>query len=352
MELASILARITAPDAAAAEAARLRWSRIAKPLDSLGLLERAVVQLAGIAGDARVTLRRKGVVVLCADNGVVAEGVTQCGSEVTAAVAQNLARGDASVCKMARVAGAEVIPVDIGVAQDLSAQGLIVHKLMRGTRNIAREPAMTRACALDAVGFGIGLVETLKRQGYGILATGEMGIGNTTTSSAVTSVLLGLPAREVTGRGAGLSSDGLQRKISAIERAIFLHAPDSRDPIDVLAKVGGLDLAGLTGVFLGGAANRLPIVVDGFISATAALCAVRLCPQAAGYILASHVSAEPAARRVLDAVGLEPVISARMCLGEGTGAVALLPLLEMALAVYDGMATFEDIQIEQYTPQC
>jgi nicotinate-nucleotide--dimethylbenzimidazole phosphoribosyltransferase len=351
MELASALAQVLAPDTAAMDAARRRWDCIAKPLGSLGLLEWAVVRLAGITGCARPALRRRGVVVMCADNGVVAEGVTQCGSDVTAVVSKNLACGDASVCKMARVANADVIPVDIGIAQEVFCPGLIVHKLARGTQNIAQKPAMTRARALEAIGFGIDLVGELKGRGYDILATGEMGIGNTTTSSAVASVLLGRRPCEVTGRGAGLSLEGLRRKVRTVERAISQNNPDPGDPVDLLAKVGGLDLAGLTGLFLGGALHRVPIIVDGFISATAALGAQRLCPTAADYMLASHISAEPAGGLMLEALGLSPLICARMCLGEGTGAVALLPLLDMALAVYDDMATFSEIRVEQYTPQ-
>lgn len=350
MNLEEQLAQIALPDERAREEAKARWDSIAKPLGSLGLLEEAVVRIAALTGSARVELDKRCVSVFCADNGVVAEGVTQTGSEVTAVVMENFTHGDASVCAMARAAHCDVIPVDIGVASDVSGPGLIVHKLGYGTENIARGPAMTREQALDALMFGISLVGELKRKGYRIIATGEMGIGNTTTSSAVTASLLGLPAEEVTGRGAGLSTEGLARKIKVVERALVVNHPDPADGIDVLAKVGGFDLAGLAGVFLGGAVHRVPVLIDGFISATAALAAARICPEAESAMLASHLSDEPAASLALDALGLRPLITAGMCLGEGTGAVAALPLLDMALAVYREMSTFQEIEIDAYQP--
>ena len=308
-----------------------------------------MVQIAGITRDAQVSLKKRACVVFCADNGVVSEGVTQTGSEVTAVVAENFTRGETCACMMARVADCDLLPVDIGVSQDVQGD-LLRHKIAYGTGNIAVGPAMTREQALDALCFGIDLVGDLKQKGYRILATGEMGIGNTTTASAVASVLLGKPPASLTGRGAGLSSDGLQRKICAIERAIAVNQPDPADPIDVLSKVGGLDIAGLCGLFLGGAVHRLPVGVDGVISAAAALAAVRLCPAAAGYPLASHLPEEPAGRPLLDALGISPAISAGLRLGEGTGAIAMLPLLDMAAAVYCGMRTFEQIQIDGYQP--
>lgn len=349
--LQKTIANIREPDKNAMEAAQKRWDNIAKPLKGLGLLEEAVTRIAGITGSPGVTLGKKGVVVMCADNGVIARGVTQTGGEVTAVVTENLTHGAASVCKMARVAGADVFPVDIGVAREVSGPGLINRKLAFGTMDMTKGPAMTREQAVKALETGIEVASELKQKGYGILATGEMGIGNTTTGSAVVSVLLHRPPAEMTGRGAGLSSAGLRRKIAAIETAIAVNRPDPDDPLDVFAKVGGFDIAGLAGVFLGCAENHIPAVVDGFISSAAALAAVRLCPAAAGYLLASHVSKEPAAALVLRELNLKPLLTAEMCLGEGTGAVAMFPLLEMACAVYREMDTFQDIQIEAYQPQ-
>ena len=333
------------------ERAWAHWDAIAKPLRALGLLEEAVVRMAGIQNTANVRLGKKAVVAMCADNGVVEEGVTQTGQEVTAIVAENMTRHDTSVCQMAAVAHADVIPVDVGVYRPVEGPGMVQKCVRRSTRNMTREPAMTREEAVQAIQAGIDVVCDLKERGYGLIATGEMGIGNTTTSSAIVSVLLDKAPAEVTGRGAGLSSEGLDRKIRAIETAIEKHRPDPKDPLDVLSKVGGLDIAGLVGVYLACAANRIPVLVDGFISAAAALVAVRLCPAVGDYLMASHVSREPAGQLMMDALGLKPFLHAEMCLGEGTGAVAVMPLLEMGLAVYHGMVSFEDTHIETYVPQ-
>lgn len=348
--LKEAISHIVPADPAAMAEAKRRWDSIAKPLGSLGLLEQAVIRVAGMTGSADLDLSRRAVVVMCADNGVVAEGVTQTGQEVTAIVTENMSTGDTSVCRMARVAGADVIPVDIGVARPVQGEKILQRCVRRGTGNIARGPAMTRGDAVEAVVTGINLVCELKQRGYTLLGTGEMGIGNTTTSSAVAAVLLGKSPAEVTGRGAGLTSEGLARKIAAVEAAIALNRPDPNDGLDVVSKVGGLDLAGLAGVFLGGAYCRVPVLVDGFISSVAALLAARMCPACADYMLGSHASGEPAGRMVLDALGLRPFLFADMCLGEGTGAAAVMPLLDMGLAVYREMATFDDIAVEAYQP--
>ena len=346
MELTESIKKILPPDEAAVKDARDRWNGIAKPIGSLGLLEDAVVQIAGLTGSARVKLRKRAVLVMCADNGVVAEGVTQTGQEVTALVAGNMVRHDSSVCRMAEVANAEVFPIDMGMIAP--AEGVRDEHIRRGTGNIAVGPAMTREEAARAVQTGIDLVGELKAKGCGIVATGEMGIGNTTTASAMLAAFLEKEPALVTGRGAGLSDEGLRRKIGAIRRALEVNRPDPQDGLDVLAKVGGLDIAGMCGTFLGGAIHRVPILVDGFISAVAALCALRLAPESRCAMLAAHASAEPASRMVLEALDLQPMISAGLRLGEGTGAVAALPLLDMALAVYDGMVTFDNIGMEAY----
>ena len=330
------------------ETAGKRWTSVAKPLSSPGKLEDAIVKIAGMKREPLFTLEKKGLVIMCADNGVVEEGVTQTGQEVTAIVADNFTKKAASVALMSEVAGADLFPVDIGMVTDVPSVTDPKQKVAYGTRNMLKEPAMTPKQVWQAVSVGVHMVSRLKALGYDILATGEMGIGNTTTSSAVASVLLQRPVEEVTGKGAGLSSEGLERKISVISRAIRLHGPDRNDVTDVLSKVGGLDIAGLTGVYLGGALLHVPVVVDGFISAVAALCAVRLVPEAADYILASHVSKEPAGKMLLDALHLSPFLTCDMSLGEGSGAVAVLPLLDMGLSVYSRMSTFEEINVEQY----
>lgn len=351
MNLEEICRSIRPLDSAAMDQARQNWDNVAKPLGALGKLEDLVVQLAGITGTPVVNIERKAVVALCADNGVVAEGVTQCDQSVTALVAEGFAKGTTSVCRMAAVAGADVIPVDIGIQRAIHIEGLLQRNIRRGTGNLAVEPAMTRAEAVRAIETGIQLVEELKAKGYRLLATGEMGIGNTTTSSAVAAVLLGQPVERVTGRGAGLSSAGLERKIAAISRGIALHRPNPRDAVDVLAKVGGLDIAGMVGLYLGGAAFQIPVVMDGFIAGAAALAAVSVCPAVRDYLIASHQSDEPATGMVLKTLGLSPVIHANMRLGEGTGAVALMPLLDMTLAVYRDAPSFGEMNMEAYTEQ-
>ncbi len=350
MELETLLKKIEPEDGAAREAAHRHWNSCAKPLGGLGLLETALEDIAALTGSADIDIRERAVLVLCADNGVVCQGVTQSPSSVTAIVTENLAVRRTSVCHMAKVAGCRVVPVDMGVLDFPGASGVLSRRIGNGTADIAIGPAMTRAQAEQAVLTGIELVREQAEQGVRLLATGEMGIGNTTTSSAVASVLLERPVEEMTGRGAGLSDEGLARKIAVIQQAIACNQPYRNDILDVLCKVGGFDIAGMCGIFLGGALHRIPVLIDGFISAVAALCALRLCPASSKAMLASHVSAEPAGRLVLEALGKQPLITAGMHLGEGTGAVAAMPLLDMACAVYHGCYTFDDGGIEAYQP--
>ena len=342
------LKQIIPADRESMEKAKERWKSVGKPLFSLGKLEDAVIRIAGIKGKPVYSLDRKGLVIMCADNGVVAEGVTQTGQEVTAIVAENFTKKATSVCLMAEVAGTDLFPVDIGMAVDVPAVTRAEYKVSYGTKDMMKEPAMTREDAAQAVLNGIHIVRELVEKGYDILATGEMGIGNTTTSSAVVSVLLDQDAEDVTGRGAGLSSEGLKRKVQVIRESICLNQPDRKDVLDVLSKVGGLDIAGLAGVFLGGAICHIPVMIDGFISSAAALCAVRMVPECADYMLASHRSGETAGGMVLEALGLSPFLDCNMSLGEGSGAVAAMPLLDMGLSVYLKMSTFEEIKVEQY----
>ncbi len=350
-ELKTLLSGITPPDETARAAAHAHWAGLAKPLGGLGALETLLEDAAALTGSAALDVSRRAVLVLCSDNGVVAQGVSQTDQSVTRAVAENLAARRTSVCQMARTAHCDVVPVDMGMAGD-PVPGVADCRIAAGTADFTQGPAMTRAQAVEAVGRGIRLVQEQKAAGVQLLATGEMGIGNTTTSSAVAAVLLGQPVERMTGRGAGLSDEGLARKVDAICRGILRNEPDPTDPLDVLAKLGGFDLAGLCGVFLGGALEGVPVVMDGFISGVAALCAVRLCPAAAKAVFASHCSSEPAARLVLDALGKAPLLTAGLHLGEGTGAVASLPLWDMALSVYDHCYSFAEGGITPYTPQC
>lgn len=326
--------------------ARARWDSIAKPLHSLGKMEDLITQIVGITGKQDVDISKRALVAMCADNGVVEEGVTQTGQEITALVSNGFVHGITTVCAMCRQCGVDVHPVDVGIATDTEVRTDL--KVAYGTKNMTKGPAMTREEAIRGIEAGIAMAEELKEKGYKILATGEMGIGNTTTSSAVAAVLLNQPVEEMTGRGAGLSSEGLVRKIHAIKKAIEVNRPDPEDALDVLAKVGGLDIAGMTGVFLGGAALHIPVIMDGFISCVSALIAKSLCPAAGDYMIASHVSREPAAHLILEHIGKEPVLHADMCLGEGTGAIALLPYLDLGAVLYNTMSTFGDIDMDQY----
>lgn len=348
MTLQEVISKIQPANEKVRCEALARWDSVAHPLNSLGLLEESITRIAAASGTSRVDISKRAVVAMCADNGVVAEGVTQTGQEITALVAENMSRRTSSVCCMAKVAGADVVPVDIGMAVPVTGERILQRAIRRGTGNLAVEPAMTREECERAILTGVEIVEDLVKEGYRLLATGEMGIGNTTTSAAVAAVLLGRDPEEVTGRGAGLSTEGLRRKVDAIRRGIAHNQPDRTDPLDTLAKVGGLDIAGLTGVFLGGALYHVPVLIDGFISSVAALAAVRLCPAARDYMLASHASNEPAGRMVLEALGLEPLLYAKMCLGEGTGAVAVMPLLDMGLAMYRDMSSFAEYQMDAY----
>ncbi|MBE7008251.1 MAG: nicotinate-nucleotide--dimethylbenzimidazole phosphoribosyltransferase [Ruminococcaceae bacterium] len=351
MELCKLIEQIEPPDEAARAAAQARWDACAKPLGSLGLLEAAICDIAALTGSADVDISARAVIVLCADNGVVARGVTQTGSSVTAAVARQLALRRTSVCRMAALARCRVVPVDMGIRDFPGCEGVLDRRIGNGTADLTQGAAMTRAQAEAAILTGLELAREEAAHGARLLATGEMGIGNTTTSSAVASALLGVEPETVTGRGAGLSDEGLARKVAAIRDGIYVNQPDRNDALDVLAKLGGFDLAGMCGLFLGSALCRVPVLIDGFPSAVAALCAARLCPNARKAMLASHVSAEPAGAMVLRALGKKPLITAEMRLGEGTGAVAAMPLLDMALAVYREGYTFTEGGIEPYTPQ-
>lgn len=348
MVLNEIIDKIEPIDSKMKELAYEKWLTVAKPLFSLGRLEDVVSQIAGITRKLKVTTDKKALVIMCADNGVVEEGVTQCGQEITAMVTGNFTKRAASVCIMAECTNCDLFPVDIGVSVDVPDVTVKDKKIMYGTNNMTKGSAMSYDDALKAVKIGIETVRELKEKDYELIATGEMGIGNTTTSSAILSVLTGKPAEYVTGKGAGLTNDGLNKKINAVKKAIEINNPDKSDIIDVISKVGGLDIAGLCGVFLGGALYHVPVIIDGLISATAALCAVRLCPYVKDYIIPSHLSNEPAGKLVLDELGLQPYIVCGMFLGEGSGAVALMPMIDMAASVYRDMQTFDSWDYEGY----
>ncbi len=331
------------------EEARRRWDSVAKPLHSLGQLEDLVVKIAGVQGTPDVCIDRRCAVVFCGDHGVVRRGVSQAGSEVTALVAESIVRGTGNINQMASAAGTDVFAVDMGMLT--AVPGTIDMRLGSGTADMTEGPAMSRSQAEKAVQAGMDLMRSLRSQGYRIAVIGEMGIGNTTAASAVASVLLGLPPEMVTGRGAGLSDSGLERKVSAIRQAIRINRPDAGDPIDVLAKVGGFELAGMAGAYLGGLEYHIPTIPDGMIPAASALAAAGIQPQVVDSIIPALLSREPADRLIMNALGMDPVIHAQTALGEGTGGILLLPMLDMALRVYHGSHTFEALGMEAYVPQ-
>lgn len=333
---------IKALDVDAMEQARIRWREIAKPVGSFGFLEDVITSIAGMTGKAPI-LNKRAVIVFCADNGVTAAGVAATPAEITAVMTGFIAQKRSAVGIMATHSNADVITVDMGMFSTLTIPDLLDRRIADGTQNMAERPAMTREQALQGIATGMALVDDCAAKGYNILATGEMGIGNTTTSAAIASVLLSRPLEEVVGRGAGLDDEGLARKTEVLQRALEVNKPDASDPVDVLAKVGGFDIAGMCGMFLGGAKNGIPVIVDGVISAISALLAVRLCPAARNYLVASHLSVEPAAAAILKELELTPPIHAGMRLGEGTGAIAVLPLLDLTLAVFNELMTYSDI---------
>jgi nicotinate-nucleotide--dimethylbenzimidazole phosphoribosyltransferase len=325
-------------DSTAMGKAKERWDYIAKPAGSLGELESIVTKITGMTGGVDVS--KRAVIVFAADNGVTAQGVSPVSSDITRAMAKFMSQGKSSVCIMAKNCGTDFILRDIGMFA--KAGGVDGIHIADGTADISQGPAMTAEQCERLIHYGIGLVKQAKTDGYKLLATGEMGIGNTATSSAVCSVVLNKPVAEVTGRGVGLDDSGLTHKIAVIEQAVGVNKPFN-SIFDVLRKLGGFDIAGLCGVFIGGALSGIPIIIDGLISGVAALIAGRLCPNAKEYMLASHVSAEPAAGLILAELGLTPIIHANMRLGEGTGAVALIPMIDMAVAVYQNMITYGDL---------
>lgn len=348
MKLEEYIGQIRPFNQKAADAAWDWWDSLCKPLRGMGMLEEMIVQLAGIYGTEKIDSLNPVVVIMGADNGVVAEGVSQTGSEVTAQVLENMGDRISSVCIMSRVEGLEVIPVNIGMFTDGKHPRIWNRPVRYGTGNIAKEPAMTREEADRAIVTGIEVVKELCGQGYRMIITGEMGIGNTTPSSAIASVLLSKDPAEVTGRGAGLSSQALEHKIEVIRQAIAVNQPDKDDILDVVAKVGSLDIAGMIGCYIGGAVMGVPVLIDGFISSIAAYCAAKLSPACRPYMVATHCSAEPAGQMMLDALGMKAPIQAGMHLGEGTGAVTAYSLYKYALALYNGLPSFGEAKVEQY----
>ncbi len=342
MDIVSIVSRIRPADASAIAAARARQAQLAKPPGSLGVLENLSVQLAGITGKVCNSVEKTHLLVFAADNGVVAEGVSSAPQSVTLQQTVNLTRAKTGASVLAREFGCGITVCDVGVNAVIPTSAVLNRKIAFGTGNIAVGPAMTREQAEQAISVGAELAMQTPADALGV---GEMGIGNTTTSSAVLAVLLGLTPEQVTGRGGGVTDEAFAKKKQVIAQAIAVNQPDPEDAVDVLAKVGGFDLAAMCGAFLGAAASRRPVVIDGLISAAAALCAVRLCPSVREYLISSHASFEIGYQKAMDAMGLQPMLLLQMRLGEGSGCPLAFQILRAACAVMNNMATFDQAGI-------
>jgi nicotinate-nucleotide--dimethylbenzimidazole phosphoribosyltransferase len=325
------------------EAARARQDSLTKPPGSLGRLEELSIQTAGIMANPLPRIKDKVVLVMAGDHGVVAEGVSAYPQEVTPQMVLNFLRGGAAINVLARHAGARVVVVDMGVAADLPAHAdLVVRKIAYGSGNIARGPAMSRLQAGECLEAGAEVCLEQIALGMDVLATGEMGIGNTTPSAAIAAAITGEPIEEIAGRGTGVDDQGLKRKIEAIRRALAANRPDPADGLDVLAKVGGFEIGGLAGAILAAAANRRPVVIDGFISTAAAMIAASLAPEVRSYLIAAHTSLERGHHLMMDWLRIRPLLDLQMRLGEGTGAALAMSLVEAACKTLGEMATFSE----------
>ena len=337
---------ISPPDGAAMAAARARQESLAKPPHSLGKLEDISVKLAGVTGQLFNKVDKRRVLIFASDNGIAHEGVASAPQSVTLSQTINFTWGLTGVAVLAKHFGAELDVMDVGIDADFSQPGVRNVKIARGTRNFAVEPAMTREQCLRAIDIGLDAARRAREDGADIIGVGEMGIGNTSTSSAVLSALLGLPASETVSRGAGINDAAYQKKVRLIDEAIARYAPDPSDPIDILSKVGGFDIAAMCGAFLGAASVRLPVVIDGFISAVAALCAYRLNPLCADFMIPSHASREKGYMLAMDDMGLKPMLDLDMRLGEGSGCPIAFEVISAAESVIKNMATFEEAAID------
>ncbi len=355
-------AGINAPDGSAQKQAQKQLDNLTKPQGSLGRLEELAKQIASIKGVINPDFSKKLVIVMAADHGVVDEGVSAYPREVTPQMVYNFLSGGAGINVLAKHAGADVVIVDVGVASDLdispqqlksaagspsSAGMFISRKIAYGTQNMAKGPAMSKEQACRAIEAGISVAKEMISEGYGIIGTGDMGIGNTTASSAIASCVCGVDAALVTGYGTGINESGLENKIRIIRKAIELNSPDANDGIDVLSKIGGFEIGGIAGVILGCASTKTPVVIDGFISGAGALIAELICPECRNYMIASHASVEKGHRIMLEKLKLKPLFDFDMRLGEGTGAAIGISIADAAMKVLNGMATFKEAKVSQ-----
>lgn len=325
---------------------KLKWDSLLKPLGSLGTLEELGIKISGMTGKIENKIDKRAIVVMAADNGILEEGVSASPLEFTVLLTKAMVKGITGVATLAKFVHAEIVTVDIGLKSQYTHENLIDRKIAYGTKNFCKEPAMTREEAIRSIEIGIEIGDELFQQGYDILGTGELGMGNTTTSSAILSVLGGLDPEATCGVGGGATKEQLEIKINAIRRGIELHNPNKEDPVDILSKVGGFDIGGMCGLFLSAAKNRKPIVMDGFISSAAALCAIKLNPLVKEYIISSHLSDEPAANLMLEELGLEAMLNLKMRLGEGSGCPLAFQVIEAALFTQSNMGTLEEATID------
>ncbi|WP_203248099.1 nicotinate-nucleotide--dimethylbenzimidazole phosphoribosyltransferase [Sporosarcina beigongshangi] len=345
--LEETIQRIEGLDEVMMEKARERVDSLIKPPKSLGRLEDIAIQLSGITGKLYPVVDQKTIITMAADHGVYEEGISGNPQEITWAQTLLFAKGLPGVCAISRVSGAKVIAVDIGIKGDIPEDaGVFNRKIKHGTDNMVKGPAMTREEAVKSLEVGIEMANQEAKKGANLLGTGEMGIGNTTPSTAILSVLGNCDLLEITGRGAGVGEGGIEHKVAVIRKAIELNKPKPTDGIDVLAKVGGLEIGGMAGVMLGAAANRIPVVIDGYISTVAALIAIAIEPKAKDYFIASHASLEPGARLANELLGIEPMLTMDMCLGEGSGAALAFPIIDAAVSMMAYMATFAEVGME------
>jgi len=340
------LKSIEGPNKKVKEETKLIWDNLVKPLGSLGKLEELAIKIAGITGKTKNQINKKAVVVMAADNGVLEEGVSASPTVFTTLLAEAMTKKITGVATLAKYVDADIVTVDIGLDSDFRHEKVINKKIARGTKNFTKEAAMSYEEAVQAIEIGIEIGDKLFKEGYDILGVGELGMGNTTTSAAILSVLSGIEVEKVCGVGAGVTKEQLEKKINTIKKGLELHKPKKEDPIDLISKVGGFDIGGMCGLYLSAAKNKKAIFMDGFISSTAALCAVKLNPLVKEYVFTSHLSDEPGSKYIFNELGLDAMLNLKMRLGEGSGCPIAFQIIDMALYTQENMGTFQEATID------
>lgn len=344
--LKNTLNAIQPADLKTKELTKEKWDGLVKPMGSLGRLEDVAIKIAGITGKVENVIEKRVIVVMASDNGIVEEGVTSTPQIITSLLTEGMVKGITGVATLARFVNSDLVTVDIGLNSDFNHPEVLMRKIAYGTKNFTKGPAMSYEEAIKSIEVGIEIGDQLFAQGYEIIGTGELGMGNTTTSAAVLSVFSGLDVSLTCGKGAGITEEQYDKKKNTILKGIELNKPNKEDPIDVLSKVGGFDIGGMCGLFLSGAKNRIPVVVDGFISSAAALCAIKLNPHVKDYLIPSHLSDEPGSRYLLDELGLAPMLDMNMRLGEGSGCPLAFQIIDAALYTQENMGTFQQATID------